>query len=524
MSATAVVTPSGVKGPVPSGVEGRGARWAAWSVAAVVAIVHLSVAQQYGIFRNELYFIVTGRHPAFGYVDQPPLVPLLAALTQSAGFHLWLLRLPAIIAAALLVPLTVVFAQLLGATTRGAWLAAIGAASATLVTAMTATLSTSTFEPLAFTAIAYFVARALLLNEPRAFLWAGIVAGVAFEAKYSVVFWVAGLGIGLLLAGPRSVFRLPDLWSGVGIAALLALPNVIWQVVHGFPFLELVHNDNPGNFTGSPLSFTVDQILSVNMLLAPLWVTGIVAPFVSARLRPFRFLSITFVALAGIILVTHGKGYYLAGAYPAMFALGASACTRLPRVLVALWAVLAAANGALSLPLVLPVLPPDRLKTMMDNMHPRPRPMEAAGIGAPLMQMLSDEFGWPDLARDVESAYGALPPSDRGKAAIFASNYGDAAAIDFFGRGLPPALSGNNQYYLWGPRGYDGSVVLAVNVDVAQWSRICDSARIVATFGTSPYAMPYEQNRPIVLCRGMHPPLPQLWPAFKHFGIENLGK
>jgi hypothetical protein len=138
--------------------------------------------------------------------------------------------------------------------------------------------------------------------------------------------------------------------------------------------------------------------------------------------------------------------------------------------------------------------------------------------------MLSDEFGWRELARDVENAYAALPPADRLNAAIFASNYGDAAAIDFYGSGLPPALSGNNQYYLWGPRGYDGSVVLAVNVDPAQWSRICDSARVVATFGTSPYAMPYERDRPIVLCRGMRPPLAQLWPAFKHYGIENLGR
>ena len=251
-------------------MRGRGAWWAAWSVAAVVAIVHFSVVQQYGIFRNELYFIICGRQPAFGYVDQPPLVPLLAALTQSAGIHLWLLRLPAILAAVLLVPLTVTFAQLLGATTRGAWLAAIAAAAATLVTAMTTTLSTSTFEPLAFTAVAYFVTRALLLGEARAFFWGGIAAGVAFEAKYGIAFWVAGLAIGLLVAGPRNALRSRDLWLGVAIAAILALPNVIWQAVHGFPFLELVHNDNAGNFTGTPLSFTIDQILSVNFLLAPL--------------------------------------------------------------------------------------------------------------------------------------------------------------------------------------------------------------------------------------------------------------
>jgi hypothetical protein len=161
---------------------------------------------------------------------------------------------------------------------------------------------------------------------------------------------------------------------------------------------------------------------------------------------------------------------------------------------------------------------------MMDNMSFRPPPVEAAGIGAPLMQMLSDEFGWRDLARKVEDAYNALPPADRAKAAIFASNYGEAAAIDVYGKNLPPALSGNNQYYLWGPREYDGSVVLAVNVDPAKWSAICDSAQVVGHFGTSPYAMPYERNRPIVLCRGMHPTLTQLWPTFKHYGIENLGK
>ncbi len=502
----------------------RGALWAAWIVAAVVAVVHFGVASQYGIFRNELYFIICGRHPAFGYVDQPPLIPLLAALTQSAGIHLWLLRLPAIVAAVLLVPVTVRFAQLLGASTRGAWLAAIASASAMLVTAMTATLGTSTFEPIAFTLIAYFIARALLLAEPRSFLWAGLVTGIAFEAKYSAFFWALWLALGLALAGPRTAFRSRDFWLGALIFTALALPNVIWQAVHGFPFLELVRNDNSGNFTGTPIVFTMEQIFAVNMVLAPLWVVAIVAPFVSKRLATFRFLSIAFVAMAIFILVTHGKGYYLAGVYPTMFALGAAACTRVPRWLVALWAVLIVANGALSLPLVLPVVPPERLKNMMDHMNPRPRPMEAAGIGAPLMQMLSDEFGWPQLAQDVEAAYAALPPSDRAKAAIFASNYGDAAAIDFYGKGLPPALSGNNNYYLWGPRGYDGSVVIAVNVEPEQWSRICDSVRVLGTFGTSPYAMPYERDRPIVLCRGMRPPLPQLWPAFKHYGIENLGR
>lgn len=501
-----------------------GAKWAAWSVAGVVAIVHLMVAGQYDVFRNELYFIICGRHPALGYVDQPPLVPLLAAATQAFGIHIWLLRLPAVIAAVLLVPMTVALAQLLGASTRGAWLAAVAAAGATLVTAMTATLSTSTFEPIAFTAVAYFLVRAVTQREARAFWWAGIIAGVTFQARYGIAVWAVGLALGLVLAGPRTVLRSRDFWIGALFAAAIALPNVLWQAAHGFPFLELVRNDNSGNFTGTPLEFTIGQILAVNVVLAPLWIAGIIAPFASARLKPYRFLSIAFVVTALFILITHGKSYYMAGAYPAMFALGAAAGAALPRVLVAFWAVLIAANAALSLPLVLPVIPPDRLQRMLDRMAFRPPPIERAGIGAPLMQMLSDEFGWRDLARTVETAYAALPAGERAKAAIFASNYGDAAAIDFFGTNLPPALSGNNQYYLWGPRGYDGSVVLAVNVNPRKWSEICGSSEVVAYFGTSPYAMPYERDRPILLCRGMHPPLPQLWPTFRHFGIENLGR
>lgn len=502
----------------------KGARWAAWSVAAVVGLVHLAAADRYGAFRNELYFIVCGRHPALGYVDQPPLVPLLAAATQFFGTHLWALRLPAVIAAVLLVPLTVALAQLLGASTRAAWLAAVAAAGSPLLIAMTAAVSTSTFEPLDFTAIAYLIARAILRDEPKAYWWAGVVAGLAFETKYGIVMWIAGIAVGIVLAGPRSIVRSRDAWIGAGIAALIALPNAAWQAAHGLPFLELVRNDNAGNLTGSPAAFTIDQIFSVNVVLAPLWITGIIAPFVSPRLKAARFLSITFLVTAALVIASHGKNYYLAGAYPAMFAVGAAACANLPRLLVAAWSLLAAVNAAFALPLVLPVASPEGLQRMMARMSIKPPPIERACLGAPIMCQMADQFGWRELAQRTGDVYAALPPAQRSNAAIFASNYGEAAAIDVYGKGLPPALSGNNQYYLWGPRGFDGSTVIAINVDPAIWSKFCDSARTVATFGDSPYAMPYETHRPIVLCRRMHPLLAAMWPNFKHYGVENLGE
>jgi hypothetical protein len=489
-------------------------------VAAVVAVVHLASAGRYDIFVNELYFIVCGRHPAFGYVDQPPLVPLLAALTQFAGTNAWLLRLPAVLAAVALVPLTVAFVYLLGGSTRAAWLAAIASAAAPLITAMSAALSTSTFEPLAFTAVGYFVTRALLRSEPRAYWWAGVVAGLALEAKYGMVFWLLGIALGLALFGDRSVWRSRDFWIGAAIAAVLVLPNAVWQLAHGLPFLELVRNDNAGNLTGRPLRFLLDQLFLVNALLAPLWISGIVAPFVSKRMAPARFLSVAFVVTAVLVVATHGKDYYLAGAYPTMFAVGAVACTRLWRWFVALWALLAAANGALAMPFVLPLLPPARLAVMLDQMNFQPPPMEKACIGARLGCIFSLELGWEELAQRTADVYAALPRADRDKAAILASNYGEAAAIDVYGKGLPPSLSGNNQYYLWGPRGYDGSVVIAVGFEPSALAPVCGQVTLAARYGTSPYAMPYERNRPIVICRNMRPSLANRWSKFKHYGIE----
>jgi 4-amino-4-deoxy-L-arabinose transferase-like glycosyltransferase len=501
----------------------RNALWAVAIVAIIVAIVHLATAGRYDIFRNELYFIVCGWHPAFGYVDQPPIVPLLAAFTQLGGIHVWALRLPAILAAIATVPVVVAFTQLLGGNGRAAWLAAVAYASATLVTAMSATLNTSSFEPFDFTLVAYLVTRAFVRNQPRMYWWAGLVAGLAFQTRYGILMWAAAMAIGLLICGPRSVFRSRDLWIGIAIAVVIALPNVIWQAAYGFPFLELVRNDNSGNFLGGPIGFVIGQFFLINIVLAPLIIAGIIVPFTVERLQQFRFLAVTFVVMALLILITNGKAYYMAGAYPTILALGAVSVMLVWRWVIAVWAVLATANAFLALPYVLPTMPIAQLKFIIDHSAFKVPPMERAGIGAPVMQVYDDEFGWRDLAQIVGGVYASLPASDRDKAEIYASNYGDASAVNVFGKNLPFVVSGNNQYYLWGPGNGDGSVVIAINVDPAQWSPMCDSAHVVARTTSNPYAMPYEVNQPIVLCRGLHPPLQAQWPSFRHIGIENLG-
>ncbi|MGD0472175.1 MAG: glycosyltransferase family 39 protein [Candidatus Velthaea sp.] len=492
----------------------------AWSIAALVFVAHALVAGRYDAFRNELYFIVCGRHPAFGYVDQPPVVPLLAALTQSAGDNVPLLRLPAVVAAALLVPVTVSLARLLGAGTRGAWLAALAAASAPLLVGVTTTLTTATFEPLAWTAVAYAIVRATVRGERRILIPAGIAAGVAAQAKYGIFIWLIALAIGIAVTPARRLLATRELWIGVACIVAIALPNLVWQAAHGLPFVEVMRNDNAGNLTGSLLDFTRDQMLAMNVVLAPLWLSGVIAPFARKDLAPFRFLALTFVITVLLVFGTHGKSYYLAGAYPSMFALGAAAVAKLPRFLIGGWSLLVMGNAALALPFVAPVLAPDALARYLAHAALRPRPVEVAGIGAPLTQVFSDEFGWRELERTVASVYRALPAQERRNAAILASNYGEAAALDVYGAAddLPPALSEQNQYFLWGTHGYDGTIVIAVNASPRRWSRICARSATAARFGV-PYAMPYERDRAIVVCHGTILPLAEAWPRFKRYGL-----
>jgi 4-amino-4-deoxy-L-arabinose transferase-like glycosyltransferase len=490
-----------------------------WAITVATAVLHLAVAGRYDAFRNELYFIVCGRHPAFGYVDQPPLVPLLAAATQAFGDNVWLLRLPAAAAAIALIPLSAAFARLAGGRTLSIVLVAAAAALSPALAGVTALLTTATFEPLAWTAYAFFIARAVLLEERRALLWAGLVAGIAMQAKYGIVMWVVPMVAGLLLTSARRILAWREFWVGAAIATLIAAPSLVWQAVHGWPFLIVISQHKKTFFTGGPIAFTLQQVAAVNLALAPLWLAGLIGPFLLPTLKRLRFFSIAFAGAAALDFVTGGKDYYLFAAYPTMFAIGGVACARLNRSVAAVWLAAAAVVFALLAPIALPLLDPPALARYLRATHLRPPPDELAAVGAPLTQVFSDEMGWRELEKQVATAYRSLPDAERSRAAIIAFDYGEAAAIDVYGKadGLPPALSGENQYFLWGSHGYDGSVILHINGSVRSWRRFCERLEVVGTFG-APYAMPYENGRPILLCHGLRANLTETWARFRRYG------
>jgi len=489
-----------------------------WAIAAATALVHLLFAGRYDLMRNELYFLVCGWHPDFGYVDHPPLVPLLSAATQLFGHSILLLRLPAVAAAAALVPLTANIARLLGATPRAIIFAAIAAAISPALIGTTALLTTQTFEPLMWTACSYFVTRALIRNDPRSLLWAGVVVGVSMEAKYGIMMWAIPLAIGLLATSERRVFASRHLWIGAALAIVIGAPSVLWQWVHGWPFVIAIMHHSSQNLPGPAWRFELTQALSINIVLVPLCIASVITPFTMQQLRPARFLAIAFVAATALDILAVGKDYYLFPVYPTTFAVGAVAISNFKPWLTRMWLVTALAVSVVMAPLALPILPPAVLQTYMARTHLRPPPDETAGIGAPLTQIFSDEFGWEALEKQVAAIYNSLPPEERQHAAIFGASYGEAAAVDVYGKadGLPPAISPEDQYFLWGTHDYDGSVIIHINGDPARWRRLCSSVTVAGTFGVE-YAMPYERDRPIFICRGLRVPFASLWPRLQRY-------
>ncbi len=495
-------------------------------VAALVTLaVHLAGNPHYGFFRDELYFIICGFHPAWGYVDQPPVTPLLAAASQSFGHSLFLLRaVPALFAAAGMY-VTCALAVELG----GGAFAQIVAALAFLFAGVLMSFGMKVGPDMAglwlWPLTALYVLRIAKGGDQRLWLAAGAALGVSLESKYSAIFFALALLTGLLLGPQRRVLWSRWFAAGAVVAALIALPNFLWQAQYGFPMLELLRNGQNGkNAVASPPLFLFQQLLLTNLFLAPIWIAGLISLIV--RKGPARFLGLTYVVLIALMIALHGKHYYPADVYPIVMAAGGVEVASWTRRWIPLQAALAVAMvaaGLFFLPYSLPILTEGAMldysafvgrtlhlskSTMATERHQT----------ADLPTDWADMHGWPELAATVGRIYQSLPPGQRAQAAIVTSNYGEAAAIDFFGKdyGLPPALSGHNNYWLWGTHGYSGNVIVDVNGDCGASRTLYKTARLAAR-SNPPWVLSYERDIPIMLCTGPSKSLSEIWPSLKHY-------
>ena len=486
-------------------------------------LVHLLTNGRYGYFRDELYYIACARHLDFRYVDQPPLSILLLRLSQLlAGDSLFAIRLLPALAGAAIVALTGMIAREIGGRAWAIALACTGSLCALFNLAVGNFFSMNAFEPLFWMGAVYLLVRIINGGPPTLWLWFGVLLGLGIENKHSTVFFGVGIFVALLLTPERRHFANKWIWLGGVIAFAIALPNILWQALHHWPTYELLSNiaHSNKNVALSPAQFIAQQAVFLNLGTLPLWLAGLFWLFGSRDGRRYCVIGIIYLVTLAEFIVLHGKSYYLAPAYPMLFAAGGVAiervfATRLTWIKpVFLGAIIA--MGALFAPLVLPILPPDKLVAYMRAIHMEPPRTETSHTGA-LPQIFADQFGWEQMVGSVAHVYHHLRPEDEKRAAIFCQNYGEAGAIDFFGPklGLPPAISGHQNYFLWGPRDWNGEIILVLDTNDEDERELFGSVEDLGQVESSPWAIPFERRK-------SHLPLPrfedsvrELWPRVK---------
>jgi hypothetical protein len=501
--------------------------WTATRIVLFLAIAkllfHLVTFRGYGIFRDELYYLACSRHLAFGYVEFPPMIAVLTrAATSVLGESLFAVRLLPMLGGAALVVLAAMIARELGGGRFSQALARVSVIAAPGWLAIDHTLQTNAFDPLFWGGCAWLAIRALKTGNSRHWLWFGAVAGLGLLNKHAMLFFGFGIFGGLLLTPARKLIRERNLWLGGLIAALLFLPNVIWEIRLGWPTLEFLRNAvRYKNAVVTPLQFLGGQ-LELTGAAALVWIAGLLFYFFGARGKPYRALGWAYVIVLTTIFAFGGKAYYVLPAYPMLLGAGAVEWEQfierrawnwlkpaLPALMLAFTAVIA--------PLAVPLLPVETFIRYADalGIHPQAEERHAT---TRLPQYYADMLGWRNMAEQVALVFHHLSPEEQAHAAIYGQNYGEAAAIDYYAPrlGIPHAISGHNNYFLWGPGNRDPSVLIVIGGNPDNARKLYDDVRAAGTI-TYPDVMPYENHLTIWVCRRPKISLRLFWPKLKRY-------
>lgn len=502
----------------------------AYGLSIIAGLLHGATGWRYGYFRDELYFIACAKHLAWGYVDQPPLVAVCAWLSSAFGYNLLALRALPMLAAALTVYLAVRLARELGGGSFAQALAGVATLLTPAYLLLGNILTTTSFEPFSWTLTIYAVMRVVRGGGARWWIVLAVAVAFATYGKYSIGLLVVALAFGLLVTPQRSALRTPWLLYAAGITLIAIAPNLLWQAVHGWPMIEVLRADaahRPSFQTGLALEsvdlvqnardFAVEQLIYTDPFSAAIWVAALVAPFRIAGLRDVRFVAIAYAVVFIVAASLAAKGYYVIGMYAALLSIGAVAVERAVAWLRIGVLTAVAVVGIVTMPLSIPVLPVDGLiaySTMLGLTG-------GHGTAAHLIQpVYAEEFGWDRLARDVAGVYASLPAAERAQAAVYADTYGDAGALDFYGPqyGLPPAISSQNSYYLWGTHGAGGKLLIAIGASRIDLLRKYYRSVVLVRTSAEPYKWVVEGPAPIYICRDPVAPLDDIWPHLRWYG------
>jgi 4-amino-4-deoxy-L-arabinose transferase-like glycosyltransferase len=460
-------------------------------IAALKVAVPLPILNRYGWHGDELYFVAASRHPGLGYVDFPPLVPLLAAADQAvAPGSLFALRLLPLVTGGLLVVLTALLARELGASMRAQAWSALGILLSPVFIGSNALFHTATFDQLAWLVALLVFARLLRTQDQRLWPAVGLAVGAGLEIKHTMVALPVAMLVGLLVSDRRWMLLAPWPWLGAALALALVIPNLSWQATHDWISVQYVLSHR--GHTDGPFAYWWQQAL---VFFNPLFVVPAVFGMAALH-RDERFRPIVYATLAVLLIffVMGGKSYYAAPVYPVMYGAAAMWLDRLLTSRLRLAAFMTPAIGA-GVFLALAVLP----------IAPTP-----SGL-------FTDEVGWPELADQTAAAYEGLPSAERPRTMILAHYYSEAAAIDFYGpaRGLPGAVSPHLSYWYWAPARMDPSTVVMIDFTVQEGERFFRECRQEGTVTSSGAVRGNVYGAPILVCTDPRLPLWQAWPGLR---------
>ena len=492
-------------------------------LATVRLAIQFSGINHYGFFRDELYYMACGEHLAWGYVDQPPLIALIAWLVRhSLGDSLVAIRLLPALAGASTVFLTGVLARELGGGRFAQILAATAVLFAPAFLAFDGFLSMNAFEPLFWIVCAVLAVRIVKGASQELWIVFGIVSGFGLENKHTMLIFGFGLIAGLVLSRQTNMLGSRWIWVGGAVALAIFLPNLIWEAHHGWPQIEVVRNAQQfKNVAIGPFGFLWDDVLFLHPVALPIWIAGLAWLLFAKEGKRYRFLALTFLIVLGVFILLGGKSYYALPAFPVLLAAGGVALENYFAPASRLWLkvaypLLLVLGGIVTVPFGVPILPVETFLRYSQSLPYASNVKTERDATAALPQLYADMFGWDTMAESVASVYQQLPAAEQAGCAILAGNYGEAGAIDYYGPklGLPKALSGHNSYFYWGPRDYSGACVIVFGERSDEFKSFFVESRLVATT-SNPHGMPNEQRVPIYLCRKPRESLAALWPNFK---------
>ena len=468
-----------------------------------IIALHLATNGTLGFHTDELYYLASGRHPALGYVDFPPVVPLLARLeTGLLGVSPWTLRLLPSLLGGFLVVLSGAYVRRLGGSLRLQGIALLTAIAAPYLLGTNWVFQTVTFDQVTWMVALYWFLCLVTDRRPRYWIYLGITLGIGLEVKYTIVGLIAGIGMAVLLTPAlRMELRTKYPWIAAAIALLIWAPNLAWQVVEGFP--TLIYLANHRGSAGGPVTYLIEFAVYFFFLL-PMWLVGMISLFRSRLLRPIGIAC----AVPLLLFLFVGKSYYAAGTIPVALAQGLMAISRLKRprlrsglqIAVVISSVL---EFVVFFFLVVPVTPPDRIHaTRLDSIN----------------EVFADSVGWADIARQVTTIYDDLPASDRSNTVIISHYYGVPGALDIYGnpKDRPVAISPQLSDFYWLPNNLTATDALMVDYQPSEVAWMCTSPKLIAHLTVPYHVTGLEQGAPVTFCQ-LKAPIPKIWGRLRNF-------